>query len=127
MSRRTLYILLFVSFAASVIWYASANVRVPEVSFSEAAKQAASNEGEKEKKVMVVGKVDPKKISVEGGEATFYMTDETGTESKVSYSGSDPLTGGQLSKVAESGSRIQVAGHSHGEYFHASDVFFPAY
>jgi hypothetical protein len=127
MSRRTLYILLSLVFLAGVLWYASANVRVPEVSFTEAAREASANDDGKEKKVMVVGKVDAKKISVDGGEATFYMTDENGTESKISYSGSDPLTGGQLSKVAESGSRISIAGHSHGEYFHATEVFFPAY
>jgi hypothetical protein len=128
MSRRTLIILFFALFIGGVIWYASAHVRVPEVSFKEAAKEAASSSGdEKEKKVMVVGKVLNKEINASEGSATFYMVDKEGGESKVSYDGADALTGGQLSKAAESGSEVSIAGHSHGEYFHAKDIFLPAY
>jgi hypothetical protein len=127
MSRRILFISLFALFLGAVIWYASAHVRVPELTFKEAAREAASDEGEKEKKVMIAGKVVNKDISAADGSTTFYMVDKDGTESKVSYDGEDGLTGGQLTKAAEAGSQVSIAGHSHGDYFHAKEVFLPAY
>ena len=58
---------------------------------------------------------------------TFYAVDRQGTEAKVHYEGSDVLTAGQLSKAAESGAEISVAGHYCGDQFKANQVYLPAY
>jgi hypothetical protein len=120
--RRALFILVFLLFIAGVVWYALAYVSVPKMTFAEAAQV-----GDSKKKVMIVGKVLPEGQSTpQEGAITFYMVDGTGTQLKVSLDERDAFTAGQLSSVAKSKSEISIAGHSHGDYFHASSIFFPA-
>jgi hypothetical protein len=120
--RRAVFILVFLLFIAGVVWYALAYVSVPKMTFAEAAAV-----GDAKKKVMIVGKVLPEGQSTpQEGEITFYMVDGTGAKLKVSLEGRDAFTPGQLNSVAKSQSEISIAGHSHGEYFHASDIFFPS-
>lgn len=122
MRRRILFSLFFLLFATAAVWYASPFTRVPEVTFPEAASR---NDGAK--KVLVIGKVADRDIVPEGETVSFYMIDKQGNESRVQYDGSGPLTTGQLSDALKGSRQISVAGHSHGEYFHATEVNFPAY
>lgn len=120
--RRAVFILVFLMFIGGVVWYALAYVSVPKMTFAEAA-----NVGDSKKKVMVVGKVLPEGQSApQEGAITFYMVDGAGAKLKVSLDERDAFTPGQLNNAAKTGSEISVAGHSHGDYFHASNIFFPA-
>jgi hypothetical protein len=92
------------------------------MTFNEAAQV-----GDPKKKVMINGTVLEKDLhATTGGSSSFIMVDETGTQLKVSLDETDKFTPGQLSNAAKTKSKVSVAGHSHGDYFHASDVFFPA-
>jgi hypothetical protein len=120
--RRVVFILVFLLFIAGVVWYALAYVSVPTMTFAEAAQV-----GDSKKKVMVVGTVLPEGQSTPPeGAITFYMVDATGAKLKVSLDERDAFTSGQLNSAAKSKSEISIAGHSHGDYFHASAIFFPA-
>jgi hypothetical protein len=122
MRRRILFTLFFLVFVTAAVWYASPFTRVPQVTFPQAA-----THNDESKKVLVVGKVSDRDIVPEGESVIFYMIDQEGNESRVQYDGSGPLTAGQLADARKGSRQISVAGHSHGEYFHATEVNFPAY
>jgi hypothetical protein len=95
--RRAVFILIFLFFSAGVVWYALAYVSVPKMTFAEAAEVNDSK-----KKVMIIGKVLTEGLSTpHDGAISFTMVDGSGSE-------------------------ISIAGQSHGDYFHASSIFFPA-
>ena len=123
MSRRAIFTVSFIAFVAVVIWFTSAAVRLPELTFHESMQI-----GDHKKRVIVPTKVVKERlITPEGTAVTFYAVDRQGTEAKVHYEGSDVLTAGQLSKAAESGAEISVAGHYCGDQFKANQVYLPAY
>src|SRR5436853_5832957 len=128
MSRRAVFIIAFVLFAGVVIWYGSAFVRVPEMSFRQAEKiDSQQTSDAQKKKVMVHGKVvAEKEIKADGGAVTFTLRDGEGTEMQVLYTGADALTPGGLQNAAKSSSTISVAGHVDPDHFHASSVYLPA-
>lgn len=123
MSRRVIFTTAFIVFVAAIVWYASAWVRIPELSFNEAAKI-----GDHKTKVMVPTKVvKGRDILPEGESVVFFAIDREGTESKVFVEQADKLTASQLATAAERGSEISIAGHVCGDQFKASNVYLPAY
>lgn len=123
MNRRVFYTLAFFALVAAVVWAASVTVRIPELTFNEAAQV-----GDHKTKVMVPTKVvKGRDIIPDGPTVVFYAVDRNGTESKVFVENADKLTASQLSSAAEKGSEIQVAGHMCGDQFKASNVYLPAY
>jgi hypothetical protein len=123
MTRRTVFTVSFIVFVALVVWYASSMVRIPELSFSEAAKI----EDHKTRVMVATRVVKGREITPGEGSVTFFAVDRQGTESKVLVEQSDPLIASQLSRAAESGSEVSVAGHMCGDQFKATNVFLPAY
>jgi hypothetical protein len=124
MSRRVTFIIFFVLFGAGVMWYASAHVRIPEKTISEAMK---ISDVDHKARVMVPGKVDKSGITAQGESLTFTIIDAEGTRSEVLYTGEQTLVAGQISDAAEKGKTISVAGHYCEGKFKAVNVYLPAY
>jgi hypothetical protein len=123
MKRRVVFTVAFIVFVAVIVWYASSMVRIPELSFNDAAKI-----DDHKVRVMVATKVlKDRDITPAEGTVTFYAVDRQGTESKVLVEEADPLVASQLSKAAQSGAEVSVAGHMCGDQFKATNVFLPAY
>ncbi len=122
MSRRTLFTVIFLALTVAIIWYASPFASVPEVTFAK-----AEAVGDESKKVLVIGKVAERDIIPGQGTISFYMIDNDGTEMRVNFDAANSLTSGQVHDARKNGRHIVVAGHSHGDYFHAKEVNFPAY
>ncbi len=122
MSRRMVYIVVFVLFAGAVLWYASAHVRIPESTLAEAAKIE-----DHKIRVMIPGKVARDGITAQGQSLTFTLVDAEGTRSEVLYTGEQKLVAGQIHDAAEKGKTISVAGHVCEGKFKAVEVYLPAY
>lgn len=117
MRRRVLFITFFVLVGGGVLWYAATFVRVPELTFAEAAKI-----GDSKKKVIVSGKVLAKEVVPEGNALTFYMADSTGSESKVFYDGQDRVAPDDLRRASTAGRKVSISGHHCGDRFHTSGI-----
>lgn len=123
MSRRALFTASFIVFVGAVVWLTSASIRMPELSFNEAAKI-----GDHKKRVMVATKVlKDREIKAEGASVTFYAVDKNGTESKVTYEEADNLTASMLASAAKKGAEVSIAGHVCGDGFKVSQLYLPAY
>jgi hypothetical protein len=123
MSRRAVFTTAFIVFVGLIVWYASSMIRIPELSFADAAKI----EDHKVKVIVPTKVVKGKQITPEGTSVVFFAVDRQGTESKVLFEGSNVLTPSQLSTAAERGSEISIAGHVCGDKFKATEVYLPAY
>lgn len=120
MRRRILFTTAAVVFLAGVILYAAKFIDVPNVTFAQ-----ATQIGDPQRKVMVTGRVLPnREITPEDGTVTFYMADGDGAEFRVLYDGSDSLSPKALKDAAQYGKQVSVAGHSDGDHFHTSSVYF---
>jgi hypothetical protein len=117
MNRRRWTLLAFVFFAGGIIWYGSGLIKVPDISFKQAA---AINDAKQ--KVIVTGRLEPGPISQEGEGLSFQLKDGEGGVSRISYSGEDPIDVPELEKARTNGENVSVSGHSHGDYFHASGI-----
>ena len=123
MTRRRIFTTAFIVFVGAIVWYASSMIRIPELTFDEAAKI-----GDHKARVMIPSKViRASDIAPDGSTVTFFVVDRKGVESKVYYEGSDALTPSQLANAAKSGNEISIAGHVCGDQFKASAVYLPVY
>ena len=123
MSRRVVFTVSFLVFVAVIVWLTSASIRLPELSFNDAAKI-----GDHKKRVMVATKVvKDREIASQGASVTFYAVDRNGTESKVLYESADKLTASMLATAAKKGSEVSLAGHVCGDAFKVSELYLPAY
>ncbi len=122
MSRRILFSSFFVAFAAVVIFYASAHVRVPAMNFDEAAQVTDAR-----KHVRVSGTVVEGQVGEQDGVVQFMMSDKAGRQCEVEYDQPNDFTAGQLDRAAKSSSEISVIGRWMGDHFVASEVLLPAY
>jgi hypothetical protein len=122
MSRRLFYIVFFLIFGAGVMWYASAHVRLPEMTIRQ-----ASEVHDHKSRVMIPGKVAKEGITSQGESLTFTIIDAEGTRSEVLYTGDQTLIAGQVTDAAEKGKTVSVAGHVCEGKFKAVEVYLPAY
>lgn len=120
MKRRTVFVTGAALFLAVVILYAAKFIEVPDLTFAQAAQI-----NDTQRKVMVTGRVLPdRSITPEGGTVTFYMVDGEGRESKIFYDGPDSVDPKALKECAQYGKTISVAGHTCGDRFHISSLYF---
>lgn len=116
MSRRLLLVCATLLFVGGVVWYAFGST--PTMSFAEAA------QGGSEKKGIVVGTVTEASAPPNEAGVGFRMRDASGGESPVTYTGANPVDTTALRDAQRAKRTVSVMGHSHGSWFHATELIF---
>lgn len=114
MNRRALLLICTALFIGGVVWYAFGSV--PNMSFAEAAKGGAEMKG------IVTGTVTVASAPPSEPGLGFKMRDASGAESPVTYTGEVAVDSTALVDAQRTGRTVSVMGHSHGTWFHATEL-----